>query len=189
MILPMPSFPSASGPPSCYMKSKEQLTILVLVLQSVICVSRLVLLLDIMGGFIMGICVGLGWYAYKEDMNITYFCYWGMMCAFNGIFDLVKLIDFWVKSPSPLFSSAAGWQYNLVSTTLIMVPVVMIMGAVLAWYMYKSATGDESGVYEPTYGRSGAAARSSVSQSYGTPARTSFQAFGGSGQRLGQGKA
>ena len=51
----------------------------VLIIQTIFCMLRLGLLLDIMGGFIMGVIIGLGWYGWKNDMHITFLCYWGLM--------------------------------------------------------------------------------------------------------------
>merc|ERR1719379_2398121 len=53
---------------------------------------RIIVVLDIMGGFIAAIGVGIGWYAVKE-MDIQWFCYAGMICAVNGIFDVVRAIS------------------------------------------------------------------------------------------------
>merc|ERR1719388_535098 len=109
----------------------------VLIIQTTVCVLRMFILLDIMGGFIMGIAIGLGWHAWKEDMHITFICYWGMLSLFNGAFDLVKLIDFQVKSPMPLFSSEAPMMYNFGGVVQLAIPFSALAGCVLAWYLYK----------------------------------------------------
>merc|ERR1719240_2564290 len=109
-----------------------------------LCVLRMFLLLDIMGGFIQGIAIGLGWYAWKEEMHITFVCYWGMLSLFNGAFDLVKLIDFQVKSPMPMFSSQAPAMYNIASIIQLAIPFSALAGCVLAWYLYKDATDSPS---------------------------------------------
>merc|ERR1719498_467715 len=115
--------------------------LLLLVLQTTACAFRIFMFLDIMGGFMMAIGVGLGWYAWKEDMHITFICYWGFFSLFNGAFDLVKLIDFQVKSPLPMFSSEAPAVYNFASLIQLSVPLSGLVGAYLAWLLYKDATG------------------------------------------------
>mmetsp|Transcript_1709 Transcript_1709/g.4250 ORF Transcript_1709/g.4250 Transcript_1709/m.4250 type:complete len:190 (-) Transcript_1709:58-627(-) len=188
MLLPMPAMPMQSGPPSEYLKARQSLTLAILILQTVVCIARMCLLLDIMGGFIMAICVGFGWYAYKDDMNITFLCYWGMMCLINGAFDLVRLIDFWVKSPQPFFDASLGLLYNCMSATLLAVPLVTLAGAVLAWYMYKNHSESDTGVYEPAYGMSrggGNRERDPLMGRGATRPAASFTAFEGQGQRLG----
>merc|ERR1719230_481466 len=114
-------------------------TLAVLIFQTFSCALRMFLLLDIMGGFIMAIGIGLGWYAWKEDMHITFICYWGMLSLFNGCFDLVKFIDYQVKSPMPMFSAQAPAAYNVASAIQIGIPLSALGGAVLAWYLYKDA--------------------------------------------------
>merc|ERR1719476_332591 len=118
----------------------------ILVAQSIFCAFRLVMLLDIMGGFIMGIGVGLGWYAWKEDMHITFICYWGLMSLFNGTMDLIKFIDQWVKSPMPLFSSHLPWKYNLMSLAVMLSPFSLLLGAYLSYYLYKHHSEEDSGI-------------------------------------------
>merc|ERR1712187_598387 len=81
-----------------------------------------------------------GWYAVKEDMHITFICYWAMMSFVNGVFDLVKVVDHVVKSPLPLFSKELPVQYNLMSATIVLIPVVTLAGALLGWRFYKDAT-------------------------------------------------
>merc|ERR1719258_210894 len=121
MILPMPPMPM--GGSTEYARSMSGVMLAVLIVQTVSCALRMFLLLDIMGGFIMAIGIGLGWYAWKEDMHITFICYWGMMVLFNGAFDLVKLIDFQVKSPMPMFSSEAPMVYNIASLIQLGIPL------------------------------------------------------------------
>merc|ERR1719161_3313699 len=107
--------PQQFGPPSDYAKSMSPLVIAVLVFQTLWCILRMVLLLDILGGFIMGVMLGLGWFAWKQDMNITFLCYWGILCFVNGLFDLVKLIEHLVKSPVQLFTKDMPMIYNFMS--------------------------------------------------------------------------
>merc|ERR1719183_1333305 len=132
MILPMPAMPMPSGSPSEYAHRMQPMMLAILIIQSLTCACRMVILLDIMGGFIMAIAIGLGWYAWKENMHITFICYWGMMSLFNGVFDLVKLIDFQVKSPMPMFSSEVPMMYNFASFIQLAIPFSALAGAALA---------------------------------------------------------
>eukprot|EP00448_Togula_jolla_P030300 CAMPEP_0170618690 /NCGR_PEP_ID=MMETSP0224-20130122/27093_1 /TAXON_ID=285029 /ORGANISM="Togula jolla, Strain CCCM 725" /LENGTH=183 /DNA_ID=CAMNT_0010944681 /DNA_START=113 /DNA_END=664 /DNA_ORIENTATION=+ len=180
--------PSSDAGPTPYVKSRAPFMLALLLAQSAVCGLRLVLLLDIMGGFIMAIMVGLGWYAWKESMHITFVSYWGFMCLINGCFDLVKFVDYWVKSPMPLFSSELSAGYNLMSGTVILIPLVTLPGALLAYYMYKSQSEADTGIYG---GGGGQEERASLWSGGGASAGRigrgsgNFQAFGGSGQRLG----
>merc|ERR1719221_1299725 len=107
-----------------------------LVVQTTMCILRMVVNLDIMGGFISAIGIGLGWYAWKEDMNITFICYWGMMCLINGTLDFVKWIDMAVHSPLPVFSSSASKTYNAASVNLLIL-LSVLAAALFAWRLYK----------------------------------------------------
>ncbi|CAE7249219.1 unnamed protein product [Symbiodinium microadriaticum] len=181
MLIPMP--PVALGGYSSYAKSRQTTILCLLILQTVVILSRWVFLLDILGGFIMAIATGFGWYAYKEEMHGTFLCYWGMMCFINGIFDFVKFIDFWVHSPFPLFSDNLPFSSNLRSLILILVPAVTLPAAVIAWYVYKDAENGGGGYEDrsertPLRGSGGGSGPGLLSGS-------SFQAFGGQGQRLG----
>merc|ERR1719198_2087222 len=127
--------------------------------------------------------IGLGWYAYKEDMHVTYICYWGMMCLINGVFDLVKLIDHWVKTPFPMFDSSAGFMYNLTSFSFLAIPFVTLAGAYLGYLLYRNHN-DGSSEYL-TSGSYGNNRRSESTPLWGRSGGNSFTAFGGGGQRLG----
>merc|ERR1719161_1414734 len=75
-------------------------------------------------------------------MNVQYMCYFGIMCFINGIFDLVKCIDWMVKVSGmmPIFSSKAPLIHNLMSFTMIACPVVSLIGAWMAYIVYKDYT-------------------------------------------------
>merc|ERR1719162_25254 len=126
----------------------------------------------------MAICTGLGWYAWKNDMDITFICYWGMMSVFKGVFELVQLIDTAVKSPMPMFSSAAGAEYNLIGGLQLAIPLSGILAGVLAWRLYKDASCDPM--------ERQADAQRGLRQGLNVGRATSgYTAFAGSGTRLG----
>merc|ERR1719245_359222 len=84
----------------------------------------------------MAICIGLGWWAWKEDMNITFVCYWGLMGLINGLFGLVQLIDHQVHSPMPMFSSRAPAMYNAHSAIRLLQELSLLAGAAMAYMIY-----------------------------------------------------
>eukprot|EP00434_Breviolum_minutum_P035390 symbB.v1.2.031327.t1/scaffold3620.1/size53174/3 len=175
MLIPMPSMPF--GTYSSYAKSRQYTILTLLVLQSTVILLRWVLLLDIFGGFIMAVATAFGWYAYKEDLHVTFLCYWGMMSGINGIFDFVKFIDVWVHQPVALLN--LSWSLKLHWLLLLAVPAVSIPAAVVAWYVYQ----DMSGSGEPQRRSDWADSRDESRER--TPLRPSFQSFGGQGRRLG----
>lgn len=140
MIFPLPPMAMPSGPPTAYANSRRCEMIVVLVCQSVLCLLRTTILLDILGGFIMLICIGFGIYAYMDNMNTILTCYWGLMCAFQGVFDFVKLIDYLVKTSYPLL----GFLESVVGILHLGVIVSFLYGAWLTWRIYKSHTDGDS---------------------------------------------
>merc|ERR1719382_2087116 len=130
------------GPPSAFALSTRPWLLLILVLQTVVCALRMVVLLDIIGGFLMAIMIGLGFYGWEEGMDITMICYWGMLCLVNGAFDLAKVIDYTVKLPKhmPVFSSKLSQEYNLKHGVMWAIPIVTLLGAPLGWWLYKDYT-------------------------------------------------
>mmetsp|Transcript_80922 Transcript_80922/g.133692 ORF Transcript_80922/g.133692 Transcript_80922/m.133692 type:complete len:196 (+) Transcript_80922:80-667(+) len=192
MLLPMPAMPAPMGPPSEYALSMVPYVLAALIFQGVVCFLRMFLLLDIMGGFIMAVAIGIGVYAWKQDMHITFICYWGMMSLLNGVFDLVKVIDYQVKSPFPMFSAEAPPLYNIASLAQLLIPVSELVGGIVAYYLYKDAT-------DPSWNSTTTAAQSALvggGNGLGTSDPTSslrqssrseptFKTFSGQGNRLG----
>jgi len=182
----MPTMPTQTGPASPYIRSLETPLLAILILQTCMCGCRLVIFLDIMGGFIMAIGTAFGWYGWKEDMHITHICYWGCFCLLNGAFDTVRWLDQTVKSPSPLFSRSLPLTYNATSAISMMIPVSVLVGAPLAWHIYKHTLdfpGERSrNIDMDSFGGSGGA-RPFSRNAFGNSA--AWKVFSGSGQRLG----
>mmetsp|Transcript_14810 Transcript_14810/g.46340 ORF Transcript_14810/g.46340 Transcript_14810/m.46340 type:complete len:178 (-) Transcript_14810:32-565(-) len=176
MLLPMPAMPVHTGA-SAFGRRMKPWMCAMLVVQTILCVLRFCMLLDIMGGFIMAIVVGLGWYAWSQDMHITFICYWGIMGLINGVFGLVQLIDGAVHSPLPMFSSLAPPMYNIKSAIRLLEEISLIVGALIAWVLYKRHDEPEA---VGGWGREATSTEAATFRSHGT-----FQTFGGQGRRLG----
>merc|ERR1719191_1359914 len=77
----------------------------------------------------MVMVIGLGLYASLENMNITYICLWGVLCAINCVFDAVALIAPWFPLGMVDYSfGEAVWK--------ACVPVSYMLGAGFAWHLY-----------------------------------------------------
>merc|ERR1719272_78542 len=96
---------------------------------------------DIIGGFILAIVCGLGWYAVKTDMNVQWISYYGMMGGIQAIFGIVRLIDIMVNMPSTIGA-------DILSFVHIVGPLSCLAGAALSYSIYKDYTSQ-------TYGASG----------------------------------
>jgi hypothetical protein len=120
---------------------------LILILQSIVCILRFVVWGDIPGGFVMAITIGIGGYGLKEDMNITWISYWGLLCFVNGTFDLVKLIDYGVHKPISPISERLSPERRFANAVLISLPIVTMLACPLVYYMYQDYVGGI--MYEP----------------------------------------
>lgn len=188
MVLPMPAMPMQYGPPSNYALSRRPLLVFVLTFQAIVCFMRIFLCLDIMGGFLMSIMIGMGFYAWRQEINITMIAYWGMLCLVNGVFDLVRFIDYAVKLMGPFMSSELSSRYNLTNLTMLLVPLSQLAGAPLAYFLFKDYAGNPEAA--PIAGSAPGAPQAGFAdphrQTRQSQARGStFSAFSGHGQRLG----
>ena len=73
------------GPPTPYALARRPWVQTVLVLQALCCLARIAVFLDIMGAFLMGIMIAVGYCAIREDFNVMLLAYWGLMCLINGL--------------------------------------------------------------------------------------------------------
>lgn len=199
MLLPMGPV-QQFGPPSIYVLKMRPWMCLLLCFQSVMCLLRFFVVVDIIGGFVELITVCVGWWAWYKDMNVSFIIFWGLMCFINGIFDVAYLIDFWVHQP-PLFGAQWPWRHNFKAAVHLCVPLVTLPGALVAYLIYRDMSrnapaepqggGDwaQGGAWgsgqlqrdrEDQQERTAFAYRGSTTSSGRT-----FQAFGGEGQRLG----
>jgi len=74
-----------------------------------------------------GLCA-LGWYAWKQDMNITYICLWGLGCFVNGIFDTLGIIV-------PIIFNVLTLQILEICLRAL-VPASELLGSAFAWHLY-----------------------------------------------------
>eukprot|EP00928_Gymnodinium_smaydae_P070629 TRINITY_DN5442_c0_g1_i2.p1 TRINITY_DN5442_c0_g1~~TRINITY_DN5442_c0_g1_i2.p1 ORF type:complete len:173 (-),score=13.65 TRINITY_DN5442_c0_g1_i2:249-737(-) len=73
MILPLPAIQITGE--SRYVRSMASVMFGALLLQSLGVTLRMFILLDIFGGFMIGLCVALGWYAWSKDMDLQLICF------------------------------------------------------------------------------------------------------------------
>merc|ERR1740127_271993 len=77
----------------------------------------------------MGIQVAIGFYAWKEDMNIMFICIFGTTCCINFALACVGALI-------PIIISTVKLSIGGVISSCL-VPVVDAAGAYLAWLVYK----------------------------------------------------
>mmetsp|Transcript_129507 Transcript_129507/g.351518 ORF Transcript_129507/g.351518 Transcript_129507/m.351518 type:complete len:439 (-) Transcript_129507:43-1359(-) len=115
------------GPPTEFARSRKSIVLFILALQAVLCLVRFVVQ-DFSGALWMLMTIALGLYACREDMNITYICLWGVICAVNCLFDTLALV-------APVF------PFGIVDYTFgeavwkVCIPVSYALGAGIAWQL------------------------------------------------------
>eukprot|EP00932_Pfiesteria_piscicida_P022367 SRR837773.9125.p2 GENE.SRR837773.9125~~SRR837773.9125.p2 ORF type:complete len:273 (+),score=111.25 SRR837773.9125:103-921(+) len=120
--------PIQVGPASPYARNVRHWMHAILVVQALICCIRFVALTDFLGGFWMTLLCGMGWYAWYQDMNITYVCLWGLGCTINGVFDCLGLII-------PLVFDVITLQLMEILLRSL-VPISELLGAAFGWHLY-----------------------------------------------------
>eukprot|EP00929_Paragymnodinium_shiwhaense_P091439 TRINITY_DN513_c0_g2_i1.p1 TRINITY_DN513_c0_g2~~TRINITY_DN513_c0_g2_i1.p1 ORF type:complete len:203 (+),score=25.03 TRINITY_DN513_c0_g2_i1:134-742(+) len=145
MLAPLPI---QIGPPTQYALSRRPHLLYILIAQSLICALRIAVTLDILGGFIMAMTIGIGCYGWKDDMNITFIIYWGMLSAINGVFDIIRLVELAVNSPVPLLSKELPMALRCANFIVILVPIVELIGVPMSCYLYQDYM-DNAIVIEP----------------------------------------
>eukprot|EP00746_Dinoflagellata_sp_MGD_P092143 gnl/MRDRNA2_/MRDRNA2_36475_c0_seq1.p1 gnl/MRDRNA2_/MRDRNA2_36475_c0~~gnl/MRDRNA2_/MRDRNA2_36475_c0_seq1.p1 ORF type:complete len:207 (-),score=27.44 gnl/MRDRNA2_/MRDRNA2_36475_c0_seq1:145-672(-) len=173
MVLPMPAMPQQMGPPSEYAKNQKCPYSFFLVVATLLVLARLAIMLDILGGFIAAITVGLGWYAVSKDMDVQWVCYAGMMSLIQCVFGAVKAIDIGVHDLETLKIPFALVMY-------VGAPVVMLIIALMSYGLYKDY--QSCNVESGSGGGQAYGERVPLGANRETPGFTPFQ---GSGQRLG----
>lgn len=189
------SFPVQQGPPTAYAVRCRPYWGLLVAVQLVVNVFRIYPLLDIWGGFIMMVIEGVGYYAYRENMDIRFVSYYGVLCTIEGVLDVVREVDLAVKNPRSWFPAGANAKHYLGSVTLILIPPVLLAGAVFSWWIYKDYTrpmettplagGDWAEHQQRMPAADGGAATDAAGGTGPQPRTSQFQPFQGEGQRLG----
>lgn len=195
MVIPLPfSFPQQFGPPTEYALRVRPYFAISLVFLFLIAVGKFYPLLDIWGGFVTLLCIGMGYYAMQDNMNITWISYYGFFSIIQGVLETVKLIEVSVKSPRAFFPKGMPASYYVGSMTMILGPIAFYIGAMLSWWIYKDHTRAVEGT-PLLQGGGGDWARREQTPQYGQDPslvgqpqiqpNASFQPFQGQGQRLG----
>jgi hypothetical protein len=183
---------------------------------------------DAFGALAMGMIACVSWFMVRDScsqMTQTCVMMFGMMCTIQTVFEVINLATnaggrkTTIVSPPQyegnkmsytttvvthaFFDEAQGWHYNFQSAMMVAAPIVMLIGALLAWTTYSyfptSLFADEGGpesgpmmggyggpVGASAYGSGGGGQYSGPGRTLGsTSANQQRPVFGGSGQRLG----
>jgi len=120
--------PVQVGPASQYARRVQKWMQAILVIQFAVCLVRFVALHDFAGCFWLVLICAVGWYAWSQDMNITYICVWGLACFFGFVFDTAALV-------LPLLLDMVTMSWLMIPLRAL-VPACELLGAAFAWHLY-----------------------------------------------------
>lgn len=131
MVIAMPgtALPLQVGGPTEFAKSMKKWLLGVLVFQVIVVACRFFFAMDVMGALIMFLQACAGGYAYQQDMNITYLCVYGIICAINCLFSTVCAII-------PILINLASLDIGA-TISACLVPVANFAGAALVYIVYR----------------------------------------------------
>lgn len=121
----MQVFPVQIGPPTPYAKSRQMVFIAIGIYQALMGIMALVEFMNFLSGIVMIVMVLIAFMAWKEDMNITYICWWGVLSSIGFVVGMVSaFIGFAVK----------------ISTIVIKfnIPFSCFCGMVMTWFLYSN---------------------------------------------------
>lgn len=201
VLLPGPAMQQISGPPSAFALSMRPWLLAIFFLFLPVAVARF-FVVDVIGGIFLLLTAGIGWYALKGTMDISWLLCLAIILFLNGIFDAFILVARAMDTRYPLFGNKLPMETNVVHGLLCAGPVVEMVSAIMCWRIYRDHVanilgedefiGMENGGLAPAGGLGARnsrtpfmGARGSVSNGQGsTERRASFEAFQGEGHRL-----
>eukprot|EP00930_Biecheleria_cincta_P032772 TRINITY_DN22724_c0_g3_i1.p1 TRINITY_DN22724_c0_g3~~TRINITY_DN22724_c0_g3_i1.p1 ORF type:complete len:225 (+),score=35.89 TRINITY_DN22724_c0_g3_i1:89-763(+) len=101
----------------------------ILCVQITVTFFRIIQLGDVVSGFFNGMCVFIGWYAWKRDMDITLVSLWGVLNTFMLVHDTVFSIG-------ELLRYLLYLDFVRVAMVLA-IPVADFLGVSFAWELFK----------------------------------------------------
>lgn len=136
--------PVQVGPVTEYARKLRPWMHTILVIQVIVCVSKLFVLKEVTGPLWMLLVSGVGWYALYMDLNITYVCVWGALCLIQGFLEFLTL----------LIPGVAGiLKFSFLNTVVrVTTPLVYLLGALFAWHLfhdYENSRGNKTSSFDP----------------------------------------
>lgn len=161
---------------------------------------------DVIGGIFLILTAGIGWYAVKGAMDITWLLCLAVVLFLNSVFDAIILLARAVHTQAPLFGHQVPWWVNLKHGLLFLGPVFEMTGALMCWKIYREHLSNlayEEGFMDLDqgygavdeqgprgiqagygYGSGGRGPHGSSHMHQGNNAGVNFEAFQGRGHRI-----
>merc|ERR1719345_475272 len=102
VLLPGPAMAPLSGPPSAFALSMRPWLLAIFFLFIPVAVARF-LVIDVIGGIFLLLTGGIGWYALKGSMDVSWLLCLAIILFMNGIFDAIILAARASDTHYPLF--------------------------------------------------------------------------------------
>jgi hypothetical protein len=183
MVIPIPmSMPQTYGPPTGYAlecKWKVQLT---LACQAIYVIGKFTEG-DIVGGLLTMLIIGFGYYAVSNDMDMRWLMFWAMFGLMSSIYALADFIRLYFMGAGFLALFSGEPRLMWVSFYVLLGPWCFLAPIYFVYYIYQDLT-DGGGRSSASGGYPGERQRLAGGGGSARP-QPSFQAFGGSGQKLG----
>jgi len=128
--------PIVYGPPSPFALQMRPWLLVVLTTLLFVAAARFAVW-DVFGGFFLVLTVGIGWYAVREGMDVTWLLCLAIILFLNSLFDSFILAAHAVRMHHNYFSKEWPWYQNLVHGALLAGPLLEFIGAGLCWSIYK----------------------------------------------------
>lgn len=116
-------FPVQVGGPTAYARSRKWIFVAISIFQLLMAIMALIEFANFVSGIIMLLGCFIAWTAVQQDMNVTYVCWFGVVCTLGFIVGMVgAFMGFAVK----------------ISTIIVKfnIPVSCFFGMILAWFIY-----------------------------------------------------
>mmetsp|Transcript_94752 Transcript_94752/g.203561 ORF Transcript_94752/g.203561 Transcript_94752/m.203561 type:complete len:201 (-) Transcript_94752:92-694(-) len=128
-----------SVPPTRLARRLRPVLFAVLAVQCLLVVGRF-FVLDLWGATLMFIVLVMGVFAVSSGesgaVDATCCLYYSLMCLVNGIFDVILCVERWVHVKYGFFERGAPVAFNVASALFLICPVVEMLAAALAAYIY-----------------------------------------------------
>jgi hypothetical protein len=181
MVIPIPmSIPQSYGPTGYALECKWKIQ-LTLVCQAIYVVGKFTEG-DIVGGLLTMLIIGFGYYAVSNDMELRWLMFWAMFGMMSAIYALADFIRLYFMGAGFLALFSGEPRLMWVSFYVFLGPFCFLAPIYFCYYIYQDLQDGGS-----SRGGSGAypGERQRLTSGGGSRPAPSFQAFGGSGQKLG----
>lgn len=130
-----------SGPPSAFALSMRPWLLMIFLVFVPVAVARF-LVIDVIGGIFLLLTAGIGWYALKGSMDVSWLLCLAIILFLNGVFDAFILAARAMDTQYPLFGKGLTLEANLTHAILCAGPLFEFISAIMCWSIYRDHIGN-----------------------------------------------